>query len=96
MIAVAGGGDEGYVMSHDDGFKVGREERGDVEELFGAGEEGFGVEVFEAVDDAVGGQDGDAGCVHVDEGHHHGCFGEGWGWKVAGLSFPSSPMGGKG
>ena len=41
-------------------------------------------EVFEAVDDAVGGQDGDAGGFHVDEGHHHGCFGEGRDGEVAG------------
>ncbi len=27
----------------------------------------------------MGGEDGDAGCVHVDEGHHHGGFGEGRG-----------------
>ena len=27
----------------------------------------------------MGGQDGDAGGVHVDEGHHHGGFGEGRG-----------------
>lgn len=58
--------------------------RRDGEELFGTGEEGFGGEAFEAVDDAVGGQDGDAGGVHVDEGHHHGGFGEGRGGEVAG------------
>ena len=34
------------------------------------------VEADEAEGDAVGGQDGDAGGVHVDEGHHHGCSGK--------------------
>ena len=37
------------------------------------------------VDDAVGGQDGDAGGVHVDEGHHHGGLGEGGDGEVAGV-----------
>ena len=36
----------------------------------------------EAEDYAVGGEDGDAGGFHVDEGHHHGGFGEGRGQGV--------------
>ena len=32
----------------------------------------------------MGGQDGDAGGVHVDEGHHHGGFGEGRRGEMAG------------
>ncbi len=59
-------------------------ELGDGEVAAGPGDEVGGGEVFEAVDDAVGGQDGDAGCVHVDEGHHHGGFGEGGDGQVAG------------
>ena len=35
----------------------------------------------------MGGEDGDAGGVHVDEGHHHGCFGEGGGGEMAGGEF---------
>ena len=35
----------------------------------------------------MGGQDGDAGGVHVDEGHHHGGLGEGRRGEVAGAEF---------
>ena len=54
---------------------------GDGEELFGAGEEVLWMEGVEAEDDTVGGEDGDAVGFHVDEGHHHSCFGVGWGGK---------------
>ncbi len=66
----------------------GRDLRGDGEEFFGLGQEVGSVEVavqlLEAEDDAVGGEDGDAGRVHVDEGHHHGGLGERRCGQVAG------------
>ena len=57
---------------------------GYVEVLAGLGDEVGRGEAFQAEDDAVGGQDGDAGRIHVDEGHHHGSFGEGRRGYVAG------------
>ena len=51
---------------------------GDVVVDAGAGDEVGGGEAFEGVDDTMGGKDGDTGCVHVDEGHHHGSLGERW------------------
>ena len=56
----------------------------DGEVAAGAGDEVGRGEVFEAMDYSVGGEDGDAGGFHVDEGHHHGGFGEGWRGEFAG------------
>ena len=70
-------GDEGDLVREELGC-VGGGELGDVEEGVSFGDEvgdGLGGEVE---DYAVGGEDGDAGGFHVDEGHHHGGFGEGW------------------
>ena len=44
------------------------------EELFGGGGEGDWVKAIEAVDDAMGGENHQAVGVHVNEGHHDGCF----------------------
>ena len=51
----------------------------------------------EAGDDAVGGEDGDAGGVHVDKGHHHGGFGVGGAGELrpVGMLFSSARFGGR-
>ena len=93
-VAVAGGGDEGHawgvVEAAEEGVFTGEMAVGGGGDFF-YGEEAFGfagelaaVEAGEAEDDAVGGEDGDAGGVHVDEGHHHGGFGEGRGGEACG------------
>ena len=64
---------------------------GDGVEGAGFGDEVGGGEVFDAGDDAMGGKDGDAGGVHVDEGHHHGGFGEGRG-REGGLGLRLSSL----
>ena len=48
----------------------------DGEELLGGAGEGGRIEGFEAMDDAMGGENDEAVGVHVDEGHHAGGLGE--------------------
>ena len=55
---------------------VGRRQRLDGEELLGGVREGCGIEAREAMHDAMRGQNHQAVGIHVDEGHHHGGFGE--------------------
>ena len=76
MVAILSGDQEGDAVRGSEWFEVSGEEWFDVEELFGTGEKVFGVEVRQAVDDSVGGEDGDAGGIHIDEGHHHGGLGK--------------------
>lgn len=89
VVAVASDGEEGVGGGVGQGIdEIGRGrlvfEFGDG--VVGArfGNEIWGGEVFDALNDAMRGQDGNAGGVHVDEGHHHGGFGESGDRKRAG------------
>src|SRR6185437_10119510 len=84
VVAVAGGGYDGHAGGLGEDADVGGVDLLDVEEGGGLGDEVGRAELGDVVDDAVGRQDGDAGGLHVDEGHHHGRFGEGRDGKMAG------------
>ena len=84
VVAVACGGQEGCAPGVIEGVDVGGVEFLDIEVGAGLDDEVRRAEAFETVDDSVGGKDGDAGSVHIDEGHHHGGFGESGCGEMAG------------